>query len=179
MNILLSLLDRVLQFLEMGGEVLWGILFSSLILWTLVLERYWFIHWTHRVRFRKQILEWSRRKDRQSWFARKIRQAMISRGESSLMQSMRLIKTLTKVLPLLGLLGTVTGMIDTFDVMTKFGTGNARGMANGISVALVTTMAGLVTALSGLYFSADLSRRVAVEKERMADLLPEYERQMK
>jgi biopolymer transport protein ExbB len=43
--------------------------------------------------------------------------------------------------------------------MTVFGTGNTRGMASGISEALVTTMAGLFTALSGLYFVSDLERR--------------------
>ena len=51
-------------------------------------------------------------------------------------------------------------MIQTFDVITVFGNGNARGLAGGISVALLTTMSGLVTALSGLYFSANLNERV-------------------
>ena len=50
-------------------------------------------------------------------------------------------------------------MIKVFDVITVFGTGNTRGMASGISEALVTTMAGLFTALSGLYFVSDLERR--------------------
>jgi biopolymer transport protein ExbB len=50
-------------------------------------------------------------------------------------------------------------MIKVFEVITVFGTGNTRGMASGISEALVTTMAGLFTALSGLYFVSDLERR--------------------
>lgn len=173
MPIVRETLARVLQFLEIGGPVLWGILLASLLLWTLVIERYWFIHWTHRVRFRKQVSAWRQRRDRRSWFARQIRRALISEGATALQAPLPLIKTLTAVLPLLGLLGTVTGMIGTFGVMTRFGTGNARGMAGGISEALVTTMAGLVTALSGLYFSVDLRRRVSAEKQRMADLLPE------
>ena len=68
-------------------------------------------------------------------------------------------QALVAILPLLGLLGTVSGMIKVFDVITVFGTGNTRGMASGISEALVTTMAGLFTALSGLYFVSDLERR--------------------
>lgn len=50
-------------------------------------------------------------------------------------------------------------------------TGNARGMAGGISIALITTMAGLLTALSGLYFSTELETRVAREVDLMSDQL--------
>ena len=52
-----------------------------------------------------------------------------------------------------------SGMIKVFDVITVFGTGNTRGMASGISEALVTTMAGLFTALTGLYFVSNLESR--------------------
>ncbi|MFQ5597901.1 MAG: MotA/TolQ/ExbB proton channel family protein [Nitrospiria bacterium] len=173
MRIVREMLGQVLQFLEMGGSVLWGVLLTSLLLWALVIERYWFMYWTHRVQFKKEASAWRKRQDRCSWFARQIRRALISEGTSALQASLPLIKTLTTLLPLLGLLGTVTGMIGAFEVMTRFGTGNARGMAKGISEALVTTMAGLVTALSGLYFSVDLRRRVSAERQRMADLLPE------
>ena len=81
------------------------------------------------------------------------------------------IKTLIVALPMLGLLGTVDGMIQTFDVLTVFGTGNARGMAGGISVALITTMGGLLAALSGMYFSTQLEQRVARSVDNVADAL--------
>ncbi len=58
------------------------------------------------------------------------------------------------------MLGTVTGMIAIFDVMNVFGTGNARGMADGISRALLPTTAGLVTSIIGIYIGSDLSNRV-------------------
>ncbi|MBG0776341.1 MAG: MotA/TolQ/ExbB proton channel family protein [Desulfovibrionaceae bacterium] len=69
--------------------------------------------------------------------------------------------------PLLGLLGTVTGMIDTFDIIAVHGTGNARGLASGISVALVTTQAGLVTSVPGLALGLFLRRRAARASERV------------
>ena len=62
------------------------------------------------------------------------------------------------IAPLLGLLGTVSGMMDTFNVISLFGTGNAKGMADGISIALITTQAGLVIAIPGLYMSVYLRR---------------------
>ncbi len=58
-----------------------------------------------------------------------------------------LLKLGAGIAPLMGLLGTVTGMIKTFQAMTIFGTGNAQTMAGGISEALVTTMLGLIAAI--------------------------------
>jgi biopolymer transport protein ExbB len=58
-----------------------------------------------------------------------------------------LVKTVSVVSPLLGLLGTVTGMIQTFQAITLFGAGDPKMMAGGISEALVTTMLGLITAI--------------------------------
>lgn len=66
------------------------------------------------------------------------------------------------VAPLLGLLGTVTGMIHTFELVTLFGSGNERILSQGISEALVTTMSGLVIAVPVLLAHAFLSRRVRV-----------------
>ena len=61
--------------------------------------------------------------------------------------------------PLLGLLGTVSGMIRTFNVITVSGTGDAKPLAGGISEALVTTLFGLVVAIPALIIHALLSRR--------------------
>jgi biopolymer transport protein ExbB len=69
------------------------------------------------------------------------------------------IAVLAAVAPLLGLLGTVLGMIETFQVIAIFGTGNAKAMAGGISVALVTTQTGLLIAIPGLLFSGWLVRK--------------------
>jgi biopolymer transport protein ExbB len=69
------------------------------------------------------------------------------------------IAVLAAVAPLLGLLGTVMGMIETFEAISKFGAGNAKAMAGGISVALVATQAGLLIAVPGLFISSMLARR--------------------
>ena len=82
-----------------------------------------------------------------------------------------MIKTLVALCPLLGLLGTVTGMISVFDVMSLSGSGNARGMAAGVSKATLPTMAGMVAALSGLFFSNMIERYTEQEAERVADFL--------
>ena len=73
-----------------------------------------------------------------------------------------LLKLFTAVAPLLGLLGTVTGMILTFQVITAFGTGDPRLMAGGISQALVTTVQGLVVAIPLLFLNSLLGARSRV-----------------
>ena len=67
---------------------------------------------------------------------------------------------LAAIAPLLGLLGTVTGMIDTFHVITMHGTGDPRMMSGGISEALVTTMLGLSVAIPIMLAHTLLNRAV-------------------
>jgi biopolymer transport protein ExbB len=62
-------------------------------------------------------------------------------------------------------------MMEVFGIMSSSGSGNARAMASGISKATIPTMAGMVAALSGLYFSISMDRFVEGETERIADNL--------
>jgi len=77
------------------------------------------------------------------------------------------IALLSSVAPLLGLLGTVSGMVTTFSVIAEFGTGNARALASGISEALITTQTGLVIAVPGLFLASVVIRRSNSLLERM------------
>tara|TARA_R110002012_G_scaffold23885_2_gene80591 strand:+ start:5363 stop:6829 length:1467 start_codon:yes stop_codon:yes gene_type:complete len=74
-------------------------------------------------------------------------------------RSQPMVKLLAAIAPLLGLLGTVTGMIVTFQAITVFGTGDPQLMAGGISQALVTTVLGLITAVPLLFVQTALSSR--------------------
>ncbi len=78
------------------------------------------------------------------------------------------IGVLVAIAPLFGLLGTVTGMIETFDVLAIFGTGNSKAMAGGISEALITTQTGLLVAVPGLYMKNFLMRRANNLQHRVA-----------
>ena len=98
-----------------------------------------------------------------------IRQAMISRASMRLNTNLPLINVMVALCPLLGLLGTVTGMIEVFDVMAITGTGSARSMASGVSKATIPTMAGMVGALSGVFASTYLQRKAKREVELLED----------
>jgi biopolymer transport protein ExbB len=73
---------------------------------------------------------------------------------------MNLVSVTAAIAPLLGLLGTVSGMITTFKMMTIFGTGDASTVSGGISIALITTELGLIVAIPSLIASALLSRKI-------------------
>ena len=92
-----------------------------------------------------------------------------SREVDKLKRSLRPLSVIATVAPLLGLLGTVLGMIETFEVIAAFGTGNARAMAGGISVALITTQTGLLVAIPGLVLSGRLRDRAEQLRVRLAE----------
>jgi len=102
---------------------------------------------------------------------------VVMRESGKLERFMWLIKVVSVVAPLLGLLGTVTGMIKTFQSITLFGAGDPRMMASGIAEALVTTMLGLFTAIPlVLLYSAlaNLVKKITdVLDERSAGLIAE------
>ena len=79
--------------------------------------------------------------------------------QQSLDARLAAIAVLAAVAPLLGLLGTVLGMIETFNVISVFGTGNSRAMAGGISIALITTQTGLLVAIPGMLMSSRLNSK--------------------
>ena len=166
-----NLLEQLQQFFDVGGLALWGILLATIVMWALIVERYLFLWTSYPAQVQMLLARWQARDERRSWNARQLRRVDIAEASYQLRRSLRLIRTLTAILPILGLLGTVNGMIYTFAVMQLFGTGNANGLASGISEALITTMAGLVCALPGLYFGTSLDRRAEVEIHKLTDLL--------
>ncbi len=171
MTLFIDAFVAIRSFFEAGGDVLWGILLVTTLMWTFIIERLWFFRGELPRRVANIQADWNARADTTSWFARRIREQLISQVSIDAHRYLLFIKTLMAVLPLLGLLGTVTGMIQVFDVMALTGTGNARLMAGGVSAATIPTMSGLVAALSGLYLATYLEQRADAQVDHMADLL--------
>ena len=161
----------VRDFVELGGDVLLVIAAVSAAMWMLIIERYWYVRIVYPDEAKRVLEEWEAREDHSSWRAHQIRRLLISEIRERLDRGLFTISTLIAVCPMLGLLGTVTGMIEVFDVMAIAGTGNVRGMAGGVSRATLPTMAGMVAALSGLIFSVQLERTARKETELLADRL--------
>ena len=162
------------DFMELGGDVLYAIMFTLFLMWTFILERVWYFYRVHPGTTKRLIEDWETRADTTSWYAKRIREQLISQTNVALKQNIGLIKALIAICPLLGLMGTVTGMVSVFDVMTFSGSGNARAMAAGVSMATVPTMAGMVAALSGVYFGTWLEHKAATETEELEDQLQHH-----
>lgn len=159
--------ERWLEFFEHGGYVVWIILIVSSVMWMLIVERYWFVLFSAAKRHAQLVAEWRSLSAPTATAREWLRQGMLMDYRAQLRRALPTIMVMTAVLPLLGLFGTVTGMIKTFDALTLFGSGNPRGLAAGISEALLTTLAGLVTALSGIYFSSSLEGRILAAQHRL------------
>ena len=166
-----EIFEAIRDFTETGGSILLIIGTLIFVMWILILERIFYFSFGHK-EFKKEVIaEWQARDERASWNAIQIRQAMISRVSQKLKFSLPIIQALVALCPLLGLMGTVTGMILVFDVMAMTGGGNARSMAAGVSQATIPTMAGMVGALSGVFASTWLTRTAKTERMHLEDAL--------
>ena len=167
----LELVSALRSFFERGGNVLLVIGSVTLLMWTFLIERIWYFFMVHPAEARRVIDGWRARSERSSWYAHKERQLLISEVHQNLAESVGITRALIALCPMLGLLGTVTGMIEVFDVMAISGSGNTRAMASGVSKATIPTMAGMVAALSGMLPIVQIERFVEHETERVGNEL--------
>ena len=162
---------QIQEFLEAGGTVLNYIGIVIFLMWVMILERLFYFNFVYKKEKKDTVKSWKGRTDKSSWNAHMIREAMISRAKLKMKRSLPTIEAFVALCPLLGLLGTVTGMIEVFDVMAISGSGNAREMASGVSKATIPTMAGMVGALSGVFASTYLKRTVTTKASLLEDKL--------
>jgi biopolymer transport protein ExbB len=164
-------LETILAFMDKGGNVLWLIAILVFVMWTLIFERLWFFTFVWRKEVYEIISAWEGRAERKSWNAKQIRTRLLSISREDIQANLPVITTLVALCPLLGLLGTVTGMIEVFNVMAVTGGGDAKSMAGGVERATIPTMAGMVAALSGLFANTYIQRIADREQELLEDQL--------
>jgi biopolymer transport protein ExbB len=180
------------EYLRAGGGVMLPLALVSLVMWLLIADRALFFRRLHRknmgaltafehIRADRMpdpqqfkgavsllVAQFLSRRSGDPNLDRFILDETVLKVSRSLNDYLALIGVLAAIAPFLGLLGTVTGMIATFDVLTVFGTGNAKAMAGGISEALITTQTGLLVAVPGLYMKGFLDRRARKLQQRIA-----------
>jgi biopolymer transport protein ExbB len=157
--------------LELGGDILLAIIFIALLIWTLVFERLSYLRWVYPGQRQKALLLWQSRGDRSEWYSGHLRTLLVARLNRGLTRNRDMTRTLIKLCPLLGLLGTVLGMLEVFDAVAATGTNNPRSTASGVSKATVTTMAGMVVAIAGLLVSSLVNRRLTAERNSLNELM--------
>ncbi|MBL4670753.1 MAG: MotA/TolQ/ExbB proton channel family protein [Arenicella sp.] len=163
--------EYIRDFMELGGPVLYLIALLLVVMWYMIIERIFYIRGPHQRAVKAALDQWEARSERNSWAAHQVREQLVSTVGSKLKENLSMIQACVALAPLFGLLGTVTGMIEVFQVMAINGTSNARAMAGGVSRATVPTMAGMVAALSGLFLSFWLQRKAEQERELLNEHL--------
>jgi biopolymer transport protein ExbB len=169
LEILSAPFDALAAMRELGGPVVDWIFISCIVMWCIVVERYWFFLRVLPGDVAHSLSVWQARGDHRSWSAQQIRKAMISRLNAAMTSNLGVLRVLVPMSPLLGLLGTVSGMLNVFDSMAARGSADARSMANGVSEAMICTLTGLAVSISGLYPVFYFRRRVREETEHLAE----------
>jgi biopolymer transport protein ExbB len=183
LNHLAHLFWNMVAYLQTGSIVMFPLVAVSMVMWTLIINRLVFFHRIYRKNMPRDragefvknnelppphiykgavsllVTRFLKNRTQKPKVDLYILDETVMEIVTVLDRHLALIGVLAAVAPLLGLLGTVTGMMATFDIISMFGTGNARAMAGGISEALVTTQTGLVVAIPGLYMHGFLVKR--------------------
>jgi biopolymer transport protein ExbB len=139
--------------LQLGGDILLLIIVMAALMWGLILERLIFLILVFPHQQKVLVSLWRKRDSMSDWHTAQLRQLLVSRVNREMSRNLQLISTIVKICPLLGLLGTVMGMLEIFDALALTGNNSARTTAGGVSKATVSTMAGMVVAISGLMIS--------------------------
>jgi biopolymer transport protein ExbB len=161
--------SSIRDFMEAGGSVLWLIAILVFFMWAMIFERIWYYSHGHEFYVKDLASEWNNRADKKSWHALQIREKMLSQAKAEINKNLTIIQTCVVLAPLFGLLGTVTGMIEVFQVMAFNGGGDARAMAGGVSKATLPTMAGMVSSLSGVLAMIWVKNQVESNELMMVD----------
>lgn len=161
--------DSLISMRQLGGPVVVWIFLSCVVMWTIVLERIWYFNKVLPESTASMLAQWHARPNKMTWASRQIRAAMISRLNSAMNKYLLVLRVLVPMSPLLGLVGTVLGMLSVFDSMAALGSADARSMATGVSEAMICTLTGLAVSISGLYPVYFFRKKVSRETERLAD----------
>jgi biopolymer transport protein ExbB len=156
-----DLLFLLRQFFRTGGWVLYPLLLVAVLMLLLIVERAIFRLFSYP-RQRSATVE---AMHAQPLYAHKL--SVVCDLDIALKSQFALIKALITLCPLIGLLGTVTGMIQVFDALALHGTGNPRLMAAGVASATFPTMTGMAVAVVGMLFYNRLSRWSLSERMKL------------
>ena len=116
MAFLFGLQDTLLDFFEKGGGVVVFIGFLIILMWSFILERFWYFKYIHADVEKDIQNAWKETSDRKSWSGHQIRSMLISKANVKIQSNLEYIRVAIVLAPLLGLLGTILGMIEVFHI---------------------------------------------------------------
>ena len=172
MHFELPLTSSIYTLVELGGLPIAAILCLGMLIFVLFFERMYFLG----ISFNRAVSELTQQKsqlqDLSLWERSRIQEAIIAEGLDVSLRSFWLLKAAIVACPLVGLMGTVSGMIFVFDQIALSGTGNPRLMASGIFQATLPTMAGMLISIIGLVMQYILKRLHLRSQTLLIESLP-------
>jgi biopolymer transport protein ExbB len=169
LEILLWPLSGVRALINEGGWIVYALMVASLIMWATIIDRWWYFSRVLPHEAESALAAWRSRPEHKSWYARAVRQMMISKLNAGMTANMQILRVSVPMCPLLGLVGTVVGMLEVFDSMSLLGNADAKSMASGVSHAMIATLSGLAVSVTGLYPLYYFEARARRESELLAD----------
>ncbi len=162
------LIDSILKLSEQGGDIIFILALLAMVLWLFIFERFISLYVLHAKQRSYLFNRWFQHPNiapesssKSLWQQEQLVIGFLSDIDSQTARYLSLIKTCISLCPLLGLLGTVAGMITVFEVIAMTGTSDAKAMAGGIFNATLPTMTGLFLAVTALYFHYLLTNKAS------------------
>jgi len=143
-----------------GGPVLFVLFFISFLIFFIFVNKYTFIYFDKSEWFTEKLDNFIKNNPPEFFSLKQVQKTYISELNRVSNTNIKLLDGLIGMCPMIGLLGTVYGMIEVFEVLSFLGTGNPRAMSSGVAKATIPTMASMVITIFSLYFRQDITGRI-------------------
>jgi len=143
-----------------GGPVLFALFFISFLIFFIFVNKYTFIYFDKSEWFTEKLDNFIKNNPPEFFSLKQVQKTYISELNRVSNTNIKLLDGLIGMCPMIGLLGTVYGMIEVFEVLSFLGTGNPRAMSSGVAKATIPTMASMVITIFSLYFRQDITGRI-------------------
>tara|TARA_Y200000002_G_C22635649_1_gene644516 strand:- start:455 stop:964 length:510 start_codon:yes stop_codon:yes gene_type:complete len=143
-----------------GGPVLFALFLISFLIFFIFVNKYTFIYFDKSEWFAEKLDNFIKNNPPEIFSLKQVQKTYISELNRVSNTNIKLLDGLIGMCPMIGLLGTVYGMIEVFEVLSFLGTGNPRAMSSGVAKATIPTMASMVITIFSLYFRQDITGRI-------------------
>ena len=156
-----------------GGPVLYVLFLLTLIIAFLFINKYLYIFNKSQKLIEESIKDFSDKYPPATTDFKFVKETVIASIKRESNKNLKVLEGFIGMCPMIGLLGTVYGMIEVFEVLSFLGTGNPRAMSSGVAMATIPTMSGMVITIFGLYFRQDIVSRINKISDSLYDNLKE------
>ena len=140
-----------------GGPVLYILFLLTALIFYILVDKYIFIFFKSKEYLRLVMKDFAQDNPPESTEYKFIQNTLISSVRREANKNIKILDGFIGMCPMIGLLGTVYGMIEVFEVLSFLGTGNPRAMSSGVAMATIPTMSGMVITVFGLFMSTPVS----------------------